>query len=129
MILDSDTLSCVKPSEFALPADVDVAVRPVDVKGMSTAGLSDSSDDYWQRLCRCCGVDYDQIPSTESFVDRQRIKANYNGGLIVARTGPGVLRRWADFFFRSVREGLRPYTEANVCSGAGWLSRRLQTVG
>lgn len=122
VILDSDTLFLREPSELLLSPDTDAAVRPVDVKGMSTSGPSDSRDRYWQELCRCCGVDYEEIPWRESFVDRQRIKANYNGGLVVVRGALGVLRRWADFFFRSVRKGLRPYTDAgSFRTGAGWV--------
>lgn len=122
VILDSDTLFLREPSEFALPPDIDVAVRPVDLKGMSTGGPSDPFDRYWQGLCRCCGVAYDEIPWGESFVDRQRIKANYNGGLVVVRSKLGVLRRWMDFFLRSIREGLRPYTNASSFrAGAGWV--------
>lgn len=127
VILDSDTLFLREPSELALPPDVDVAVRPVDVKGMSTAGLSDSFDRYWQELCRCCRVAYDDIPWRESFVDHQRIKANYNGGLVVVRSKLGILRRWADFFFRSIRQGLKPHTHADSFrSGVGWVE---PTVG
>jgi hypothetical protein len=122
VILDSDTLFLREPSELLLAPDVDAAVRPVDVKGMSTGGPSDARDLYWQELCRCCGVDYEEIPWRESFVDRQRIKANYNGGLVVVRGGLGILRRWADFFFRSVRDGLRPQTDAgSFRTGAGWV--------
>ncbi|MET0622056.1 MAG: hypothetical protein ABW250_03650 [Pyrinomonadaceae bacterium] len=122
VILDSDTLFLREPSELLLPPDADAAVRPVDVKGMSTSGPSDSCDLYWQELCRCCGVGYDEIPWGESFVDRRRIKANYNGGLVVVRSGLGILRRWADFFFRSVRTGLRPFTNAgSFRTGAGWI--------
>jgi hypothetical protein len=121
-ILDSDTLFLREPSEVVLAADIDVAVRPVDIKGMSTAGLSDPCDQYWQDLCRCSNVDYDEIPWRESFVDRQRIKANYNGGLVVVRTGLGVMHSWADFFFGSIRKGLRPFTNAgSFRTGAGWI--------
>ena len=122
VILDSDTLFLREPKELVLPANVDVAVRPVDVKGMSTRGLSDSCDRYWQDLCHCCGVDYEAIPWGESFVDHERIKANYNAGLVVVRTKLGILRRWADFFFRSIRKGLRPSTNAgSFRTGAGWI--------
>ncbi|MEP6818526.1 MAG: hypothetical protein ABJA18_03260 [bacterium] len=122
VILDSDTLFLRDPAELVLPPDIDAAVRPVDIKGMSTGGPSDSCDRYWRDLCRCCGVDYDQVPWRESFVDRQRIKANYNGGLIVVRRSLGILRRWADFFFQSIREGLKPHTNAeSFRTGAGWI--------
>ena len=122
VILDSDTLFLREPSELFLAPDVDAAVRPVDVKGMSTSGPADPSDLYWQDLCRCCGVDYDRIPWTKSFIDRKRIKANYNGGLVVVRGGMGILRRWAHYFFESVRRGLRPYSDReSFRAGAGWV--------
>lgn len=122
VILDSDTLFLREPAEFLLPSEIDVAARPVDLKGISTRGLDDPFDRYWQELCRCCGVNYDQIPWTHSVVDAQRIKANYNGGLIVARGGLGILRKWANFFFESVRRGIRPYAEReSFRAGAGWV--------
>ncbi len=122
VILDSDTLFLREPSEFVLPPDIDVAVRPVDVKGISTGGPGDSFDPYWHHLCRCCGVEYGQIPWGEAFVDRSRIKANYNAGLVVVRTKLGILRRWADFFFASIQQGLRPRSVANSFrAGAGWV--------
>lgn len=120
VVLDSDTLFLREPEEFILPRGCDVLMRPVDLKGVSTTGPLDECDAYWRDLCRCCRVDYERVPWGESFVDRQRIKANYNGGLIVARGGLGVMRRWADFFFRSVAEGLRPRPGAAVFrAGAG----------
>lgn len=89
VVLDSDTLSLREPEELLLPDGVDVAARPVDLKGMCTAGAGDPFDEYWQDLCRCCGVDYERIPWGESFVDRRRIKACYNVGLVVARREAG----------------------------------------
>jgi len=122
VILDSDTIFLREPAELVLASDIEVAVRPVDIKGMSTSGPTDSCDRYWQDLCRCCGVDYDEIPWRESFVDHERIKANYNGGLVVVRRSAGVLRRWSDFFFRSIRAGLKPHTNAETFrTGAGWI--------
>jgi hypothetical protein len=122
VILDSDTLFLAEPSKFILLPQTDAAARPVDVKGISTAGSGDSFDVYWRDLCRCCGVDYEEIPWSRSFVDQQPIKANYNGGLVVVRAGLEILRRWADFFFRSVRQGIRPYTDGpSFRAGAGWV--------
>lgn len=122
VILDSDTLFLGEPAEFILPPHIDVALRPVDVKGISTSGSKDSFDTYWRNLCQCCGVDYEAIPWSRSFVDGQRIKANYNGGLVVVRGGLGILRRWADLFFRSIRRGLRPQPDGpSFRAGAGWV--------
>lgn len=122
VILDSDTLFLREPDEILLMPDVEVAVRPVDLKGMCTAGPADPFDSYWRDLCRCCGVDYEKIPWIESFVDRHRIKASYNGGLVIVRGNLGILRQWADFFFASVRARLTPYSEnRRFRSGAGWI--------
>ncbi|NOT53240.1 MAG: hypothetical protein HOP18_01410 [Deltaproteobacteria bacterium] len=123
VILDSDTLFLREPREFLLASDTDVAVRPVDVKGAGTNGSQDRFDTYWQALCRCCGVDYEDIPWRASFVDHHRIKASYNGGLVVARGDLGIMRKWATFFFQSVRQGLRPRLHsASFRSGAGWVN-------
>jgi hypothetical protein len=42
---------------------------------------------------------------------------------VVARGGLGVLRRWADFFFASIRHGLRPPSSAySIRAGVGWVA-------
>lgn len=125
VVLDSDTLFLREPLRISLPADIDVLLRPVDVKGMCTNGPADPFDKYWRDLCRCCGVDYDELPWTKSFVDRQLIKASYNGGLIISRGTLGILERWADFFFASIRKGLTPYAkEWRLRSGVRWIDSK-----
>ena len=102
--------------------EIDVALRPVDIKGMCTDGPQDGFDIYWQALCRCCGVDYDEIPWSETFIDRHRIKASYNGSLVVARGDLEIMRKWADIFFTSIRQGLRPYAKTiPIRSGVAWV--------
>ena len=123
VVLDSDTLFLREPEKLLLSPEVDVAVRPVDVKGMCTNGPTDPFDRYWRELCRYSNVDYDQIPWSESFVDRHRIKASYNGGLVIVRGGLGILQRWSRFFFASVRQGLTPFDkEWQLRSGVRWVS-------
>jgi hypothetical protein len=112
VVLDSDTLVLREPGAFLLPRDVDVAARPVDVKGMCTSGPDDPHDPYWRQLCGVCGVGYDDVPWARSYVDDVRGKASYNGGLVVVRRDRGILRRWSEFFLASVRAGLRPRAEA-----------------
>ncbi len=111
VVLDSDTLVLREPEAFLLSPDVDAAVRPVDFKGMCTSGPDDPGDAYWRRLCEVCGVDYEGIPWVHSYVDNQRVKASYNGGLVIVRADRAILRRWADFFLASVRAGLKPRAE------------------
>ena len=43
-----------------------------------------------------------------------RIRASYNGGLIVVRTASGILGAWADLFSRSVAAGLKPRRGSNI---------------
>jgi hypothetical protein len=112
VVLDSDTLVLREPEAFRLPQDVDAAVRPVDYKGICTAGPEDPFDGYWRKLCETCGAGYDEIPWIQSYVDDVRVKASYNGGLVVVRRDRGILRRWSEFFLASVRAGLRPRAEA-----------------
>ena len=122
VILDSDTLFLREPNEILLPPDVDVAVRPVGVKGMCSSGPTDPFDAYWRDLCLCCDVDYNQIPWTKSFSDRYRIKASYNAGLVIVRGKLGIMQRWSNFFFTSVRQQLRPYAhDRHFRTGAGWV--------
>jgi hypothetical protein len=60
VILIATRFSCAS-REFVLPSDIDVAPRPVDIKGMCTTGPQDSLMRIGNS-CRCCGVDYDEIP-------------------------------------------------------------------
>jgi len=122
VVLDSDTIFLREPEKILLEPGVDTAVRPVDVKGMCTTGPTDGFDSYWRALCECCDVRYDDIPWTESFVDHARIKASYNGGLVITRGNLGILQKWSRFFFESVRRGLTPYAqEWRLRSGVSWV--------
>lgn len=110
-VLDTDTFFATEPAAFDLPAHVVAAARPVDVKGICTSGPEDPCDDYWRQLCACCGVSYDSLPLVTTSDGRATVKACYNGGLVVVRTGQGILGRWSECFLASVRRGLRPRAE------------------
>ncbi len=51
----------------------------------------------------------DRLPYMDTTIGRERIRASYNGGLIVARRKNGLLTRWSNLFTRSVKAGLLPY--------------------
>jgi hypothetical protein len=106
VVLDSDTVFL---DELALPADDDVAVRPVDFKGSATAGPGDPFEEYWSRLAALQGLPLDRLPFLRTTVCESRIRASYNGGLVVARRERGILRAWAELFSRSVAAGLKPW--------------------
>jgi hypothetical protein len=123
VVLDSDTLFLREPCELHLSDDIDVAVRPVDMQGICSEGPHDPRDPYWRNLCAAFNVRYEDLPFVESSVDGKRVKASYNGGLVVARTGSGVLQRWSEIFFNSIQKGILPYSSgAPFQAGAGWVS-------
>jgi hypothetical protein len=123
VVLDSDTLFLREPREFDLPDDIDVAVRPVDTHGICSEGPHDPRDLYWRRLCDTFQVRYDDIPFVESSVDRKRLKASYNGGLVVAKPSSGILQAWNEIFVSSIRNGILPYSHGQPFrAGAGWVS-------
>jgi hypothetical protein len=106
VVLDSDTIFLREPE---LPSDADVAVRPVDVKGSATGGPSDPFEDYWTKLAEIQRVPLNRLPFIRTTVCDQRIRASYNGGLIVVRANTGILGAWAELFSRSVAAGLKPW--------------------
>src|SRR5262249_31049896 len=112
-----------EPLELILAPDVDVAARPVDFQLMTTSGASDPRDVYWRALCRASSADYDALPWSESTVDRVRIKANYNAGLVAVRGHLGILERCAHIFKAGIRAGLRPNpNRPTFRAGAGWVT-------
>lgn len=118
IFMDSDTVFLAEP-DLELH-DADVAARPVDVKGMCTSGAGDSNDPYWREFCRVCNVDYDAIPHITAAVDRASVKASYNGGLTVVKTGAGLFKKTADFFLRSFHAGLVPWPDRKSPFVAGY---------
>jgi hypothetical protein len=119
--LDSDTLFLAEP-DLAM-AEFDVAARPVDTKGMCTAGPGDPFDDYWRALCALVGITYDEVPLVETLIGAQAVRASYNGGFIVARRSAGLFQRTEDIFRRLVAAGMKPWPCGPVIStGTGLLS-------
>ncbi len=105
VVLDSDTVFLDAPE---LPLGADAALRPVDSKGSASAGPHDPLDAYWGALADLAGVPLDELPWIRSTIGGERIRASYNGGLIVARRECGLLSRWAELFARSIDADLRP---------------------
>ena len=120
--IDSDTLFLAEP-DFSLQG-VDVAARPVDVKGMCTTGEGDPFDPYWRNLCTLCEVDYALLPEVVTTVDRKKVRANYNGGLVVAKRSSGIFERTEEFFLKLAAANARPFagTGTRVKSGVEIVS-------
>lgn len=121
-VLDSDTILL---RELELPGEADAGVRPVDVKGCATAGPADTLEDYWLSLAALQDVLLDCLPFIRTTICDQRIRASYNGGLVVVRREAGILGAWADLFSRSVAEGLKPWRgiARNIRASTGLVGR------
>lgn len=109
IVLDSDTLFLDEPE--LLGEQFDVAARPADIKGSTTAGPGDEFEPYWQALCGLAGFPIDRLPFVETVIDCTRVRASYNGGYCVVWRETGILQRCADIFTRSVSADIRPYKE------------------
>jgi hypothetical protein len=119
--LDSGTLFLREPTFDC--AGFDALARPVDVQGVCTAD-GDERETYWRDLCALCGVTYESMPWVTTTVDRKRVRANYNGGLIMARRTRGLLQLTEEFFRRIVaaRRYSHPRPSGPLRIGAGACS-------
>ena len=122
VFLDSDTLLLHEPELIELPEEVDVRVRPVDLKGICSGGPGDPFDDYWRELSKLCGVDLEALPFINATVDRARIRANYNGGFVAARTGLGIFERWEENVLAAHRAKLWPRPDSFWGTGQSTLA-------
>ena len=119
--LDSDTIFLAEPA-LGL-AGSDAAARPVDVTAVDTTGAGDPFDPYWRQLCTLIGVDYEKVPMTTTTVDRQTIRASYNGGFVAARRACGLFERTEHVFRRLTTAGMTPWPSGpTMHTGAGVLS-------
>ena len=127
VFLDSDTVITSEPSALELPAGVDAAVRPVDFgspgaegnyaegsdywrthfRRPCSTGPGDPFDDYWMRLYALFNLG-DPEWYVQSTLDRLRIRAWFNSGLVAVRRAAGVFARWRDDFEAIVDANLLP---------------------
>jgi hypothetical protein len=122
VVLDSDTVFLAEPE---LPSGADVGVRPVDTKGSASSGPGDPYEGYWEQLAELQGLSLDALPFVRTTVTGIRVRACYNGGLVVARREAGILRAWADLFTRSVVAGLKPRagTDRKISGSTGYVGK------
>ncbi len=118
VVLDSDA---VVLGEIDLPGG-DVGVRPADSKGTTTAGPGDPFEAYWSDLASLAGSTLDALPFVECTISGHRVRASYNGGLVIARRRSGLLARWADLFGRSVERGLKPRPPDPIRASTGMVA-------
>jgi hypothetical protein len=108
--LDSDTVFLDEP-DLGLGGHV-LAARPVDTTGMCSRGPGHARETLWEKMCAVNNVDVDAMPYVHTTVGHERVRANYNGGLVVARRDLYVLIE--ECFEKIVADDLRPFRGAGT---------------
>lgn len=103
---DSDTIFVGEPTAFDLDKHVSAALRPVPQRKFGSSGPGCAEDEYWRRLYELCGVTNE--PFVETTITRERIRAYWNSGLIVARRSEALFAQWEDDFLRLMKAGHVP---------------------
>lgn len=104
VFLDSDLVFFGEPKEFLLPIKYDVGIRPEHEKMIGSCGKNDPNEEYWQNLYRLANVcDRERFVTTT--VDRQRIRAFWNSGVVAIRKDAGIFSAWQVTFEKLLEEG------------------------
>lgn len=126
---DSDTVFLAEPAELR-PGDWDAAVRPVGAVNKGSTGPGHRNEDDWQTLYEALGVE--ARPFTETVVERERMRAYFNAGLVAFRREAGLGAAWRDATLRlldsSVAERAPMRRQIDQLALAGVLSDRIERV-
>lgn len=101
---DTDTVFLGEPRELANGRAWVAAARPVgNSRTAASSGPDDPNEEYWRRMYEVVGVRSE--PSVTTVVDRVRIRAYWNAGLIAARRTAGVFGAWNEALTRLFEAG------------------------
>jgi len=103
---DSDQLILNEPNALEPDHDADIVLRPVDVKNIGAANELDPNYEYWGSLYDLLSVG--EFKYVESTVDKLRIFAYWNSGLIVSRRRNFLFNKWEKNFHTVMSKGLQP---------------------
>ncbi len=104
VFLDSDLVFFSEPKEFLLPAEYDVGIRPEHEKMIGSEGKDDSNDEYWQHLYTLAKVGDKEMFVTTT-VDRKKIRAFWNSGVVAVRRSAGIFTAWLETFEKLLATG------------------------
>jgi hypothetical protein len=104
VFLDSDLVFFSEPKEFLLPAEYDVGIRPEHEKMIGSEGKDDPNEEYWQHLYTLANVG-DQEMFVTTTVDRKKIRAFWNSGVVAVRRSAGIFTAWLETFEKLLTTG------------------------
>jgi hypothetical protein len=100
--LCSNTLVLHEPSRFLLEADKQLGYRPVHHTNVGSR-YNEAPDAFWSAVYRCSEVPEARLFPMVTHVDGVTVRPYFNAGHLVVRPERGLLRAWADLFFRVYR--------------------------
>ena len=104
VFLDSDLVFFSEPKEFLLPPEYDVGIRPEHEKMIGSEGDDDPNDQYWQYLYKLAKVG-DKENFVTTTVDRKKIRAFWNSGVVAVRRRAGIFSAWKETFEKLLEAG------------------------
>ena len=100
---DSDCVFMNEPSDLA-SGEWNAAAKPVGVARAASRGPGDGeAEEWWQRLYATVGVSSE--PYVTTAVDRVRVRAYWNAGLLATRRAAGLFAAWEAAHERLVDAG------------------------
>lgn len=102
VFVDSDTVFLDEPVLLA-PGDWVAAARPVGQTNAGSTGQGHPNEPAWQALYE--ELDVEARPFIETNVERERIRAYFNAGLVAARRDAGLLGEWRQALDRLIASG------------------------
>jgi hypothetical protein len=110
VFLDSDLVFFSEPTEFLLPPEYDIGIRPEHHQTIGSVGSSDPNEAYWLRLYHIAGVtDIDRFVTTT--VDQKKVRAFWNSGVVAFRRSTGICAAWQRTIEQLVEVGTNITTE------------------
>lgn len=106
VFLDSDKCLFAEPTEFLLPKNCNVRVRPEYGQGIGSTGSQDPQEWYWQKLYQVLGVKREIFVNTP--IGNKRIRAYWNSGLVAVRRSAGIFTAWKENFTKVMHLDITP---------------------
>ena len=97
VFMDSDTIVLSEPTEFDLANDKCLAFCPV-MHNRSGSLYDAPPDPFWSKIYQVLSISDDMLFPMITPADRQKIRAYFHIGLVVARPEKGILRRLVNDF-------------------------------
>ena len=89
--MDADALVLKEPGEFVLNGKKKLAIRPVNLRNNVGLPAGDAPDPYWAKIYAMTGLNAEEVPLMETFVDKQKVKNYLNCAIFSIRPDLGVL--------------------------------------